>query len=153
MEKARIRHIALNVQNRDELAEFYKRVFGLEEKYRGPNGTIYLSDGFVGVALISRPELPWGINHFGFEVEDVQAIEESTQTKAVSNTFGAVAESWIRDPAGTRVDRTEHGWPIERCDPCGAHRAGSAQRHLPPAGAPQAGPQPTVALRSSGWRT
>ena len=22
-------------QNRDELAEFYKRVFGLEEKYRG----------------------------------------------------------------------------------------------------------------------
>ena len=53
MEKPRIRHIALNVQNRDELAEFYKRVFGLEEKYRGPNGTIYLSDGHVGVALIS----------------------------------------------------------------------------------------------------
>ena len=45
MEKARIRHIALNVQNRDELAEYYKRVFGLEEKYRGPNGTVYLSDG------------------------------------------------------------------------------------------------------------
>ena len=43
MEKPRIRHIALNVQNRDELAEFYKRVFGLEEKYRGPNGTVYLS--------------------------------------------------------------------------------------------------------------
>src|SRR2546430_13545805 len=73
MEKPRIRHIALNVQNRDELAEFYKRVFGLEEKYRGPNGTIYLSDGHVGVALISRPDIPWGINHFGFQVEDVPA--------------------------------------------------------------------------------
>ena len=41
MEKPRIRHIALNVQNREELAEYYTRVFGLEEKYRGPNGTIY----------------------------------------------------------------------------------------------------------------
>ena len=112
MEKPRIRHIALNVQNRDELAEFYKRVFGLEEKYRGPNGTIYLSDGHVGVALINRPDMPWGINHFGFQVENVPAIEEATQTTAVSNTFGAVAESWIRDPEGNRVDITEHGWPI-----------------------------------------
>jgi len=112
MEKARIRHIALNVQNRDELAEFYKGVFGLEEKYRGPNGTIYLSDGFVGLALISRSDLPWGINHFGFEVEDVPAIEAATHTTAVSNTFGAVAESWIHDPEGNRVDITEHGWPI-----------------------------------------
>ena len=112
MGKSRIRHIALNVQNREELAEYYARVFGLEEKYRGPNGTIYLSDGFVGVALISRPELPWGINHFGFEVEDVPAIEEATQTKAEANTFGAVAESWIRDPEGNRVDISEHGWPI-----------------------------------------
>jgi catechol-2,3-dioxygenase len=112
MEKPRIRHIALNVQNRDELAEYYKRVFGLEEKYRGSNGTIYLSDGHVGVALISRSDMPWGINHFGFQVENVPAIEEATQTTAVSNTFGAVAESWIRDPEGNRIDITEHGWPI-----------------------------------------
>ncbi len=52
------------------------------------------------------------MNHFGFEVEDVPAIEEATQIPAVSHTFGAVAESWIRDPEGNRVDSTEHGWPI-----------------------------------------
>ena len=62
--KPRIRHIALNVQNREELADYYKKIFGLEEKYRGPNGTIYLSDGFVGIALISRTDQPYGINHF-----------------------------------------------------------------------------------------
>jgi catechol 2,3-dioxygenase-like lactoylglutathione lyase family enzyme len=110
--KPRIRHIALNVQNRDELAAYYTKVFGLEEKYRGPNGTIYLSDGFVGIALISRKDQPWGINHFGFQVEDVKAIEEATGTTAESNTFGAVAESWIRDPEGNRVDVAPHGWPI-----------------------------------------
>jgi catechol 2,3-dioxygenase-like lactoylglutathione lyase family enzyme len=112
MEKPRIRHIALNVENRDEQADFYKRVFGLEEKYRGPNGTIYLSDGFVGVALIHNPSLPWGINHFGFEVDDVKAIEEAAQTTASANTFGAVAEHWIRDPEENRIDISEHGWPI-----------------------------------------
>jgi catechol 2,3-dioxygenase-like lactoylglutathione lyase family enzyme len=112
MQKPRIRHIAINAQNRDQLAEFYQRVFGMEEKYRGPNGTIYLSDGFVGVALIHNPDMPWGINHFGFVVEDVKATEEVAETTSVANTFGAVAENWIRDVEGNRVDITEHGWPI-----------------------------------------
>jgi len=111
MAKPRIRHIALNVQNRDEVADYYKKIFGLEETYRGPNGTVYLSDGHVGIALISRKDQPWGINHFGFVVDDVKAIEEATQTTAESNTFGAVAESWIRDPEGNRVDINPHGWP------------------------------------------
>ena len=30
------RHIALNVQDRDQVAEYYKKIFGVEEKYRGP---------------------------------------------------------------------------------------------------------------------
>ena len=112
MTKPRIRHIALNVQDREATADYYKKIFGLEEKYRGPNGTIYLSDGFVGIALIHRAEQPWGINHFGFQVDDVQGIVEAADTKAESNVFGAVAESWIRDPEGNRVDIAEHGWPI-----------------------------------------
>ena len=112
MEKPRIRHIALNVQNRDELAEYYKKIFGLEEKYRGPNGTIYLSDGFVNLALINTDALPWGIHHFGFQVESVKTIENKAETAAEANVFGAVAESWIRDPEGNRVDASEHGWPI-----------------------------------------
>ena len=112
MTKPRIRHIALNVRDREGLADYYKKIFGLEEKYRGPNGTIYLSDGFVGIALIHRAEQPWGINHFGFEVESAEAIADAAQATAESNTFGAVAESWIRDPEGNRVDIAEHGWPI-----------------------------------------
>jgi len=114
MAKPRIRHIALNVQNREELPDYYKKIFGLEEKYRGPNGTIYLSDGHVGVALINRPDTPWGINHFGFVVDSVEGIVEAADTTPVSNTYGAVAESWIRDPEGNRVDiaAPEHSWPI-----------------------------------------
>ncbi len=112
MEKPRIRHIAINVQDREKEAEYYKKVFGLEEKSRMPNGTIYLSDGFVDVALISTPRHSWGIHHFGFQVESVKAIEETAQTTANSNTPGAIAESWIQDLEGNRVDISEDGWPI-----------------------------------------
>ncbi len=112
MERPRIRHIALNVQDRDKEAEYYKKVFGMEEKSRGPNGTVYLSDGFVGVALISRSDMPWGINHFGFQVEDVGAIEDVAETKAVDNSAVAVGESMIFDAEGYRVDLSVEGWPI-----------------------------------------
>ncbi len=94
------------------MAEYYKRVFGMEERYRGPDGTIYLSDGFVDVALFSSTKYPWGINHFGFQVESVKAVEQTAQTTANANTIGAVAESWIQDPEGNRVDVSEHGWPV-----------------------------------------
>ena len=112
MERPRIRHVALNVQNRDKEAEYYKRVFGMEEKSRGPSGTIYLSDGHVGVALISRSELPWGINHFGFQVESINEIEEKAETTAVANSAAAVGESMIYDSEGYRVDISVEGWPI-----------------------------------------
>ncbi len=112
MERPKIRHIALNVQDRDNEAEYYKKVFGLEEKLRGPNGTVYLSDGHVGVTLISNPSIPWGINHFGFQVESVEAIEEVAETTAVTNSAAAVGESLIRDVEGNRVDISVDGWPI-----------------------------------------
>jgi catechol-2,3-dioxygenase len=68
MNKPRIRHIALNVKDRDVVADYDKTIFGLEEN--------------------------------------------AAHADMVSNTFGAVAESWIRDPEGNRVDIAEHGWPI-----------------------------------------
>jgi catechol 2,3-dioxygenase-like lactoylglutathione lyase family enzyme len=112
MGKPRIRHIAINVQDREKEAQYYKSVFGMEEKMRGPNGTIYLSDGFVDVALFHSTNYPWGIHHFGFQVESVKEIEQTAQTQANANTVGAVAESWITDAEGNRVDVSEHGWPI-----------------------------------------
>src|SRR5262245_44664540 len=112
MDKPRIRHIAINVKDPEAEAAYYRKTFQLEEKERGVNGTIYLSDGFVDVALISTPDLPLGIHHFGFQVSSVKNIEEVTGTKANENVYGAVGESWIKDPEGNRVDISVHGWPV-----------------------------------------
>ena len=67
---------------------------------------------FIDVALIKAPDLPWGIHHFGFVVTSVKAIEEFVGTTAIANVYGAIAESWIKDPEGNRVDISEHGWPV-----------------------------------------
>ena len=112
MERPRIRHIAVNVKDPEKVAEYYKRNFGMEQKEAAENGTIYLSDGFVDLALISTPRQPWGIHHFGFQVESVKAIEESTQTVAKPGPAGIHAEFKIHDPEGNGVDLSEEGWPI-----------------------------------------
>ena len=118
MATPRIRHIALNVQNREECVEYYKKVFGMKESYRGPNGTVYLSDGFVNLALISATKeangdpRAWGLHHIGFQVDSVEEVEKVANEKAQSIQIGAVAESYIHDPDGNRVDASEHGWPI-----------------------------------------
>jgi catechol 2,3-dioxygenase-like lactoylglutathione lyase family enzyme len=110
MDRPRIRHIAINVVDREKAAQYYKDVFKLEEKV--PMERFTCPDGFIDVALIKAPDLPWGIHHFGFVVTSVKAIEEFVGTTANANVYGAIAESWIKDPEGNRVDISEHGWPV-----------------------------------------
>ena len=112
MARARIRHIAINVEDRDKGAIYYKEHFGMEETGRGANGTVYLTDGFICLALVNIQDMPMGINHFGFHVDSVDSILESAQTTASPNVYSAVAESWIRDNQGNRIDLSEEGWPV-----------------------------------------
>lgn len=114
MQRPRIRHVALNVRDREGVAAHYKKVFGFEEKARGPNGTIYLSDGFVDVALIHTTARPWGIQHFGVQVESVSAIEELAGTKVTQAPpeSGRFGEFKLYDPEGNQIDVSETGWPI-----------------------------------------
>jgi catechol-2,3-dioxygenase len=114
MTRPRLRHIAINVQDREKVAEYYGKVFGLEEKARGSNGTIYLSDGFVDVALICNPKRAWGIRHFGLQVESVKKIEEIAQspiTRAPPES-GVYGEFKLMDPEGNQIDVSEDGWPV-----------------------------------------
>jgi len=84
MEKPRIRHIAINVEDLDKTAEYYKRVFGMEEKHRRPGGTIYLSDGHLDLALIHSEKYSWGIHHFGFKVDNLEQTKKDLDVLAGS---------------------------------------------------------------------
>src|SRR6202011_5063968 len=78
----RIKHIALTTKDPGKTAAFYKEAFGLQEIRRAPNGAVFLTDGYINLAILNwkteksadvganGPNYS-GIHHFGFEVEDL----------------------------------------------------------------------------------
>ena len=78
----KIRHIALSTNDPIKTAAFYKEAFGMQEIRRAPNGAVFLTDGYINLAVLNwkteksadvganGPNYS-GIHHFGFEVEDL----------------------------------------------------------------------------------
>jgi catechol 2,3-dioxygenase-like lactoylglutathione lyase family enzyme len=75
---ARIKHIAIRTRDVDKTAAFYQEAFGLEQVGMGQSG-VYLTDGYLNIAILKlRPtiegeSLKLGVDHVGFEVDDVDA--------------------------------------------------------------------------------
>ena len=122
----KIQHVALFAQDNEALADFYKRAFGLVEvKRHAPEGRpdrvgIYLTDGHINLALLpAGPGRPEGIDHFGFQVDDVEAVRK--EVVAAGGTPGSddlprdgrFAEGFVRDPVGDRVDLSVKGWDVQ----------------------------------------
>ena len=121
-ERPKIKHIAIVNRDPEKLAKFYCDVFDMEIQHRTPSGAVYLTDGYLCVALLKIPnkDVPDGINHFGFVVDDT----EETSAKMVAAGAEApvmkpddrpYAEFGARDPAGNPFDLSEHGY--EMADP------------------------------------
>lgn len=122
---AHIQHIAVFAKDQEKLADFYKTTFGMREVHRHfadeeeEHGAyaLYLSDGHINLAILPAGEgRPEGVDHFGFQVDDVDAVADTAlragalqAPKAVPQD-GRFAESFIRDPAGQRVDLSARGW-------------------------------------------
>ena len=112
---ARIRHIAVMTADVPKLADFYKSVFGLKEVSRGKR-SIYLSDGYINLAILPAGEGQEGIDHVGFEVEDLQQMADSALEAGAQQgprdlpRDGRFAEVFIKDPTGQRVDLSKQGW-------------------------------------------
>ncbi len=120
---ARIRHIALLTKRQEDVADFYKRAFGMTEVFRhesqaGGGPAIYLSDGYINLAVLPARERPEGLYHFGFQVDDIEKTAEvalqagGTQPPVELPRDGRYAEVFIKDPIGTRIDLSEAGWKV-----------------------------------------
>ena len=113
---ARIRHLAIKTKSPERLAAFYEQVFGMKRIHSEKGGAIYMSDGYLTLALLrNRGEAtPSGINHFGFHVDDIKTIEENLKafeeplTKRPSNR--PFAEYRAMDPDGNLFDVSVHGY-------------------------------------------
>ena len=125
----KLRHIAMQVPDPQKAAEFYMRVFGMEQvgetDWENARG-VYLSDGVMNLALLDYKTVEAagedrgcgfvGLHHIGFWVDDVAATRRSIEAAGGKYwmgepvTGGGFYEVKYRDPNGVVVDITENGW-------------------------------------------
>ncbi len=123
---ARIKHIALSTDDPAKTAEFYKKVFGLQELRRRPADTgadgVWLSDGYIYFAILKYgcddtpnlgegPSTVKGVHHIGFYVDDLPeacaAIEAESATECPGSS---AANRKYKGPDGLMIDLRARGW-------------------------------------------
>ena len=121
---ARIRHLASHTERYDTMARFYGTIFGMKQittglmdessKANAERG--HISDGVIGMALLAkRAGSGQGLDHFGFEVEDIrEAVDridrfypELMHTKALA--YVPFAGIRAQDPLGIQFDLAQKG--------------------------------------------
>lgn len=119
---AKIRHVATFSDHYDRMFKFYQTVFGMKQITTGmvdetgkanPNRG-HISDGVIGFAILAkRPGIQQGLDHFGFEVDDVKEVLDRLKRDypeiLVANALSFVPFAGLRahDPAGTQFDLSQ----------------------------------------------
>jgi catechol 2,3-dioxygenase-like lactoylglutathione lyase family enzyme len=125
---AKLRHIALSVEDPWATAQFYMDAFGMKKVGEVDISFVfgvYLSDGVMNMAILKfkNDEMAgprgkdWvGIHHLGFWVDDIKkAAEQLTAAGGVyfsgePREDNAFYEVKYTDPNGVMVDITANGW-------------------------------------------
>ena len=120
---ARIRHLAILTEDVEKLVGFYTTSFGLTI-VDGVGTATYLTDGHVNLAIIpigperkiEGDQLQVGINHLGFEVDNVEELVPICNDAGASDQVrkrppNREAEYRVHDPDGNPIDLSQHGWP------------------------------------------
>jgi catechol 2,3-dioxygenase-like lactoylglutathione lyase family enzyme len=124
-----IKHMAICTHNNRRLARFYQLILGMEEVWNAEENSpypFYVTDGYFNLnclqiyPALAEEKREVGINHYGFKIEDLTAIEkrfadlDPSIRLASRPRDGRYTEFRIRDPDGNGVDITEKGWGSER---------------------------------------
>jgi len=133
----KIKHIAISCQDVDKTAKFYMDVFGMKEVGKidsmGARG-YYLTDGDINLAILNFKNdavagvergTGWsGVHHFGFQVENIEEIEEKLKAAGIERRddinealgvghgprTGGNVEVKYAAPDTVTVDVSETGW-------------------------------------------
>ena len=114
---AKLRHIALIVEDPEASARFFEQAFDMKRAGTARRG-IYLSDGTVNLAVLKRENEKEriGIYHFGMWVDDLDASEKKVVAAGGRYLAGrptspnSFYEAKYRDPNGIVFDLTHSGW-------------------------------------------
>ena len=128
---ARIRHIALCVNDIKATADFYEKAFGLKRTPIREGKTAwncYMSDGEVNLALLQYkgevgsglkdPNSFVGVHHFGFQADDLKAQQAAIEAAGGEFFFDLGEEGdegferKFKDPNGIIFDVNDTGWTM-----------------------------------------
>src|SRR4051812_33540634 len=116
---AKLRHIAMVVEDIENTAKFYEKSFGMK-RVRQHATAIGLSDGVVSLVIIhpSSPNMQGddrrGLHHVGFLADDVDEASATAEANGavfqggISAARGSVGERKFKDPNGYIFDITGH---------------------------------------------
>ena len=121
---AKIRHVATHTERYDTQFKFYQTIFGMkqittnlvDETGKANPNRGHISDGVIGMALLAkRAGSGQGIDHFGFEVDDVKEVVDRLNrlypdllhTRALA--YVPFAGVRAQDPTGTQFDLSQKG--------------------------------------------
>jgi lactoylglutathione lyase len=121
---AKLRHIALIVEDPERSAKFFAEAFGMKRTGEARCGC-HMSDGVMTVALLKKEtdDERIGIDHFGMLVDDLEtASRQAREAGAVylrggPKEPGAFYEAKFKTPDGIVFDLTHEGWPGAVKDP------------------------------------
>jgi len=114
---AKIRHLAIVSEKGELMGDFYKSIFGMRSSGgTRASGAIAVGDGYMGLNInLRKPGRQAGLDHFGFEVEDVEVVYARMQEKYPSirtlkrpgnRPFAGIS---THDPAGNVFDLSQVG--------------------------------------------
>jgi catechol 2,3-dioxygenase-like lactoylglutathione lyase family enzyme len=112
----KIRHLAIRTKDPARLAKFYGEVFDMKVIHTSKTGGTYMSDGYLTLALLPNrgDSSPSGMNHFGFQVDDIGDVEARLATWNEPMTerpsTRPFAEHRAMDPDGNLFDVSVHGY-------------------------------------------
>jgi len=113
---AKLRHIAIIVDDPEESAKFFEQAFDMTRAGNARRG-VYMTDGTVNVALLKRDgDEKVGLYHFGMWVDDLDAAEKKVVAAGGTYLEGrptspkSYYEAKYKDPIGTVFDLTHTGW-------------------------------------------
>ena len=119
MARPRIRHLAIMTRSPKKMAQFYQETFDMEVISKAPNDVaFFLSDGYLTLAILPHRlegEAAVGINHFGFEIEDLEAVKKKladfgVEMPKMRPAERPYAEYRACDPEGNQFDLSVHGF-------------------------------------------
>lgn len=113
-----LRRLAIAAKSPCGLADFYRKVFDLKTVQESETA-VFLSDGVFGLALLTvRPNRPQGLYHVGFQVKNMQRMQERLEESGAMAPLTPrpdskpYADFRIGDPDGNLVDLSDRGFGV-----------------------------------------